>query len=66
VNGVTGANGEKRWSAQYTPVSISARLSTELTVNALLGLKVSLTDTSVDLNLGTVSAEACAGTTCLS
>jgi hypothetical protein len=63
LNGVIGPNGERRWSAEYTPIVISSRLRTNLTV-PLVGV-VKLTDTQVDLNLGGVSAKACAGPTCL-
>jgi prepilin-type N-terminal cleavage/methylation domain-containing protein len=56
--GETGSNGEKRWRAEYTPVSVSASLD----ANAA---GVSLIDADVDMSLGTVSAEACAGATCL-
>lgn len=55
--GVVGPNGEKRWSAEYTPAVISAGLDASV-------LGVPLIDADVELNLGTVRAEACAGTTC--
>lgn len=55
--GVTGPNGEKRWSAEYTPVVASASLDASV-------LGIQLIDADVDLNLGTVRAEACAGSTC--
>jgi hypothetical protein len=58
--GVVGANGERRWTAEYTPMSISSRLKVDLVVPDVL-----LTDTEVTLNLGTVKADACAGVTCL-
>jgi hypothetical protein len=57
VDGVTGPNGERRWSAEYTPISVSAHLGATL-------LGTSLIDADVDLNFGTVRAEACAGPTC--
>jgi hypothetical protein len=56
--GVTGPNGEKRWSAEYTPISITANLTTS-------ALGIPLIDATVDLNLGSVKAEACSGVTCL-
>ena len=55
--GVTGPNGEKRWSAEYTPVVASASLDASV-------LGVPLIDADVELNLGTVQAKACAGSTC--
>jgi hypothetical protein len=55
--GVTGPNGERRWSAEYTPIAINAHLTASI-------LGVSIIDATVDLNLGTVKAEACAGVTC--
>lgn len=55
--GVTGPNGEKRWSAEYTPVVISAGLDASV-------LGIPLIDADVELNLGTLRAEACAGATC--
>jgi prepilin-type N-terminal cleavage/methylation domain-containing protein len=57
IAGVTGPNGEKRWSAEYTPASVSASLDATL-------LGTSIIDADVDLNLGTVSAKACSGATC--
>ncbi len=57
LNGVTGPNGEKRWSAEYTPLSISTSLDANI-------LGIPLIDADVDLKLGTVRAEACAGATC--
>ena len=59
ITGTPGANGEKTWTAEYTPLSISASLDVGV---PLLGL--SLIDADVDLNLGTVRAQACAGATC--
>jgi len=61
LNGVTGLNGETTWQAQYTAVSVSVRLKIE--VDALL-TTVLLTDSQVDLTLGTVSAYACRGIPC--
>jgi hypothetical protein len=55
--GVVGPNGERRWSAEYTPMAISASLDASV-------LGASIIDSSVGLNLGTVQAKACAGTTC--
>jgi len=55
--GVEGPNGERRWSAEYTPIVMSASLDATL-------LGVTIIDTDVDLNLGTVRAEGCAGSTC--
>jgi prepilin-type N-terminal cleavage/methylation domain-containing protein len=55
--GVTGANGEKRWEAEYSPLTISANLSANI-------LGVPLINATVDLNLGTAQAKACAGVTC--
>jgi hypothetical protein len=63
--GIEGPNGERRWSAEYTPISISSRLRTSVTVNPLLGINVLLTDTKVDVSLGSVTARGCAGSTCL-
>jgi prepilin-type N-terminal cleavage/methylation domain-containing protein len=60
--GVIGPNGEKRWTAAYTPISISTRLRIFYN-NA--GTEVLVTDTASDLSLGSVRAEACAGVTCL-
>lgn len=57
VAGVEGPNGERRWSAEYTPVVIAASLDADV-------LGTPIIDADVDLNLGTVSAEACAGATC--
>jgi hypothetical protein len=54
IAGVTGENGEKRWSAEYTPIDISASMD-------ILGLG----EVNVDLDLGSVTTEACAGATCL-
>lgn len=62
VDGVVGPNGEKRWSAEYTPISVSARLRASLTV-PLVGSAV-LSDTTADVTLGSAKAEACAGVTC--
>jgi hypothetical protein len=59
VSGTTGTNGEKTWTAEYTPLSVSASLTAGV---PLLGLN--LIDADVDLNLGTVRAQACAGATC--
>jgi hypothetical protein len=59
VGGTTQPNGEKTWSAEYTPLSVSASLNVGV---PLLGLN--LVDADVDLNLGTVRAQACAGATC--
>lgn len=56
--GTAGPNGEKRWSAEYTPLKVSASLD----VGAL---GISLIDADVNLNLGSVKSEACAGVTCL-
>lgn len=58
VAGETGANGEKRWTAEYTPVAVSSSLDASV-------LGTSLIDVDVDMTLGTVSAKACAGSTCL-
>jgi hypothetical protein len=57
IAGTTGANGERRWSAEYTPLTISASLNASV-------LGVPLIDADVDLNLGTVRAQACEGVTC--
>lgn len=57
IDGVTGPNGETRWSAEYTPISVSAHLDATL-------LGISIINADVDLNFGTVRAEACAGPTC--
>jgi prepilin-type N-terminal cleavage/methylation domain-containing protein len=59
ISGTTGTNGEKTWTAEYTPLSVSASLTAGV---PLLGLN--LIDADVDLNLGTVRAQACAGATC--
>ncbi len=59
IAGTTGTNGEKTWIAEYTPLSVSASLTAGVPV---LGL--SLIDADVDLNLGTVRAQSCAGATC--
>jgi prepilin-type N-terminal cleavage/methylation domain-containing protein len=58
IAGETGPNGETRWSAEYTPVSLAASLDVSLA-------GIPLVDTDVEMNVGTVRAEACAGTTCL-
>ncbi len=58
IAGVAGPNGERRWSAEYTPISVSASLD----ASTLLGIQ--LIDADVDLKLGGVRAEACAGATC--
>lgn len=55
--GVVGPNGERRWTAEYTPMAVSASLKASV-------LGVDIIDAEVDLNLGTVRAEACAGATC--
>jgi hypothetical protein len=65
IAGVVGPNGERRWAAEYTPISVSMRLKSSVTVNPLLGIDVLLTDTDVQMNLGSVSAKGCAGSTCL-
>ncbi|MGH2760404.1 MAG: hypothetical protein ACRDKJ_12705, partial [Actinomycetota bacterium] len=57
IAGVVGPNGERRWSAEYTPIVVSASLDASV-------LGIPLIDADVDLNLGTVRAEACAGATC--
>jgi hypothetical protein len=59
VAGTTQTNGEKTWSAEYTPLAVSASLDVGV---PLLGLN--LVDADVNLNLGTVQAKACAGATC--
>jgi prepilin-type N-terminal cleavage/methylation domain-containing protein len=64
LDGVVGPTGERRWSAEYTPLTVSARLTVEVTVDVLLNIKVVLLDSKVDLDLGKVSATACAGVTC--
>jgi prepilin-type N-terminal cleavage/methylation domain-containing protein len=58
IAGVTGPNGERRWSAEYSPITVSASLD----ASTLLGIP--LIDADVDLRLGGVSAKACAGATC--
>jgi prepilin-type N-terminal cleavage/methylation domain-containing protein len=58
ADGVEGANGEKRWSAEYKPIVISASLDSSV-------LGTTLIDTDVNLNIGNVTAEACAGATCV-
>lgn len=55
--GVTGPNGERRWSAEYTPVVTSASLDATV-------LGAPIIDADVELNLGTVKAQACSGATC--
>lgn len=57
IAGETGPNGERRWSAEYTPVTVTASLDASI-------LGTPIIDADVDLNLGTVLAEGCAGTTC--
>jgi hypothetical protein len=59
VAGTTQANGEKTWSAEYTPLSVTASLDVGVPL-----LSLNLVDADVDLNLGTVQAQACAGATC--
>lgn len=58
VAGEIGANGEKRWSAEYTPMSVATHLNASVLGNELI-------NANVDLDVGTVRARACAGTTCL-
>jgi hypothetical protein len=55
--GVIGANGEYRWSGEYNPIAVSASLDASI-------LGVPIIDADVDLNLGSVLAESCAGATC--
>ncbi len=55
--GVVGPNLEKTWVAQYSPLSLNASLDASI-------LGVPFIDADVDLSLGTVKAEACAGVTC--
>ncbi|HVE90935.1 MAG TPA: hypothetical protein VNE62_01355 [Actinomycetota bacterium] len=63
LNGVVGPNGERRWTAQYTAMSIRARLSID--VSPGLGLPgVTVTDSIVDMTMGSISATGCAGVTC--
>ncbi len=57
IAGSTGANGERLWSAEYTPLAISASLDASILGTAII-------DADVDLKLGTVRAEACAGVVC--
>jgi prepilin-type N-terminal cleavage/methylation domain-containing protein len=59
ANGVDGPNGERRWSAQYIPISLTARLTVRVGA-----LPIVLTDTLVHVDFGSVSASACAGVTC--
>lgn len=65
ANGVVGPNGEKRWSADYTALSLSAALEVELTLNPLTGEKVTLTDSEVDLQLAKLAIDACSGVSCV-
>lgn len=58
VDGVVGANGERRWSAEHTPIAVSATLDSNV-------LGVSIIDSDVDLNLGSVKSTACAEATCI-
>ena len=58
AEGVVGSNGERRWSAEYKPIAISASLDSSV-------LGTTLIDSDVDLNIGNVTAEACAGATCV-
>jgi hypothetical protein len=58
ADGEIGPNGERRWTAEYTPIAVSASLDSSV-------LGISLIDVDVDFNLGQVSAKACAGATCL-
>lgn len=62
--GQVGSNGETIWESSYTAVSISARLRIDVTIDVVLGTQVTLTDTMVDLTLGTISAKGCYGVTC--
>ena len=55
--GEVGPNGELLWSAEYTPIKATVSLNASV-------LGIPLIDSTVDLNLGTARAEACAGTTC--
>lgn len=64
TDGEIGANGERRWTAEYTALQISTRLRIAVTVDALLGTEVLLTDTLLDLGLGKVSAAGCTGVGC--
>jgi hypothetical protein len=60
--GTTGPNGEKRWTAEYTAVSISTHLTITLSIPPLEPVK--LQESAVDLRLASVGAHACAGQTC--
>lgn len=53
--------GARRWSAEYRALSVSARLRVEVLES---GSPVILTDSIVDLSLGTVSATGCSGVGC--
>jgi hypothetical protein len=57
ADGEEGPNGERRWSAEYTPIAVSASLEADV-------LGVDIIDADVDFNLGQVSAKACAGAAC--
>lgn len=56
--GVDGPNGERRWSAEYTPMAVSASLDASV-------LGAPLIDVDVEMNLGSVKADACAGAACI-
>lgn len=62
IAGATGANGERTWTAEYTPLSITASLDSSVDLPLLPDIE--LIDADVNLNLGTVRAQACAGGTC--
>lgn len=55
--GQIGPNGERRWSAEYTPLAITAGLDASV-------LGVSIIDADVNLNTGAVRSVGCAGATC--
>lgn len=59
-DGVVGPNGEKRWKASYTAVSVSSRLSIRLEDNTRVA------DAFVDVVLGQGTARGCRGAACLS
>ncbi len=62
IAGATGANGETTWTAEYTPLSVTASLDVGVAIPLLPD--INLIDADVNLNLGTVQAKACAGGTC--
>lgn len=65
ISGVVDpTSGAKRWSANYTAISVTSHISVRLTVDPSVGTQVVLFDGYVDGSLGSVSASGCAGVTC--